>query len=118
MCAPSLEALAGGGSQNRRDEGCLAITRVSSDNQYCLRIGGISCHENCDDGGASRILRILRSFTDSGRATSSTVSLSGFSSGNASPLMMTTETSTVGVPQAAGMVTQTSCSVVTTKLLC
>lgn len=57
MCAPSLEALAGGGSQNRRDEGCLAITGVSNDNKYCLRIGGINCHENCDNGGASRILR-------------------------------------------------------------
>ncbi|KAI3921700.1 hypothetical protein MKW92_053734 [Papaver armeniacum] len=57
MCVPSVEALAGGGSQNRRDEQCLAITRVSSDNQYCLRIGGINCHEKCDNGGASRILR-------------------------------------------------------------
>ncbi|KAI3858974.1 hypothetical protein MKW98_028707 [Papaver atlanticum] len=54
MCVPSLEALSDGESQNRRDEGCLAITRVSSDNQYCLRIGGINCHENCDNGGASR----------------------------------------------------------------
>ncbi|RZC87479.1 hypothetical protein C5167_036023 [Papaver somniferum] len=57
MCAPSLEALAGGESQNRRDEQCLAITRVSRDNQYCLRIGGVNCNENCDNGGASRILR-------------------------------------------------------------
>ncbi|KAI3977998.1 hypothetical protein MKX01_032375 [Papaver californicum] len=54
---PSLEALVGGGSQNRRDERCLAITRVSNDNKYCLRIEGINCHENRDDGGASRILR-------------------------------------------------------------
>ncbi|KAI3902294.1 hypothetical protein MKW98_006491 [Papaver atlanticum] len=57
MCAPSLEPLVSGGSQNRRDEQCLAITRVSNDNQHCLRIGGINCHENCDNGGASRIFR-------------------------------------------------------------
>ncbi|KAI3885549.1 hypothetical protein MKX03_009247 [Papaver bracteatum] len=57
MCVSSLEALAGGGSQNRRDEQCLAITSVSSDNQYCLRIEGINCHENYDNGGASRIFR-------------------------------------------------------------
>ncbi|KAI3921699.1 hypothetical protein MKW92_053733 [Papaver armeniacum] len=41
--------------QTKRDEQCLAITGVSNDNQYCLRIGGINCHENCDNGGASRI---------------------------------------------------------------
>ncbi|KAI3987795.1 hypothetical protein MKX01_028529 [Papaver californicum] len=57
MCAPSLEAVVGGGSQNKRDERCLAITRVSNDNKYCLRVGGIDRHENRDDGAASRILR-------------------------------------------------------------